>query len=68
MHTPGIWGMVIIAGVVILLFGRGKISGVMGEVALGIKAFRGGLKDNDLPQSTAVAKKPEPVEDPNKVP
>jgi sec-independent protein translocase protein TatA len=46
MHAPGIWGIVIIAVVVILLFGRGKISGLMGEVAGGIKAFRKGLRED----------------------
>jgi sec-independent protein translocase protein TatA len=34
---------------VILLFGRGKISGMMGEVASGIKAFQKGMKDDDKP-------------------
>lgn len=47
MHAPGIWGILIIAIVVILLFGRGKISGVMGEVAQGIKSFQKGLKDEE---------------------
>ena len=45
MHAPGIWGIIIVAIVVVLLFGRGKISGMMGEVASGIKAFQKGLKD-----------------------
>ncbi len=49
MHAPGIWGILVVAVVVILLFGRGKISGVMGEVATGIKAFQKGLKDDDKP-------------------
>ena len=49
MHAPGIWGILIVAVVVILLFGRGKISGVMGEVATGIKAFQKGMKDDDKP-------------------
>ncbi len=44
---PGIWGIIIVAVVVVLLFGRGKISGMMGEVASGIKAFQKGLKDED---------------------
>ena len=47
MHAPGIWGILVVAVVVVLLFGRGKISGVMGEVATGIKAFQKGLKDDD---------------------
>ena len=47
MHAPGIWGIIIIAIVVVLLFGRGKISGMMGEVASGIKAFQKGMRDED---------------------
>ncbi len=49
MHGPGLWGIIIVAVVVVLLFGRGKISGMMGEVASGIKAFQKGLKDEDKP-------------------
>ncbi len=49
MHAPGIWGIIIIAVVVVLLFGRGKISGMMGEVASGIKAFQKGMRDEDKP-------------------
>lgn len=51
MHAPGIWGIIIIAVVVVLLFGRGKISGVMGEVATGIKAFQRGMRDDDKPST-----------------
>ncbi|MEO6394906.1 MAG: twin-arginine translocase TatA/TatE family subunit [Devosia sp.] len=47
MHGPGLWGIIIVAVVVVLLFGRGKISGMMGEVASGIKAFQKGMKDED---------------------
>lgn len=40
------WLMVIV--VVALLFGgRGKLSGLMGDAAKGIKAFKEGLKDED---------------------
>jgi sec-independent protein translocase protein TatA len=49
MHAPGIWGIIIVAAVVILLFGRGKISGMMGEMASGIKAFQRGMKEDDKP-------------------
>jgi len=49
MHGPGLWGIIIVAVVVVLLFGRGKISGMMGEVASGIKAFQKGMKDDDKP-------------------
>ena len=49
MHAPSIWGILIVAVVIILLFGRGKISGVMGEVASGIKSFQRGMRDEDKP-------------------
>lgn len=38
---------VIVIGVVALLFGgRGKLSGIMGDAAKGIRAFKDGLKDD----------------------
>jgi sec-independent protein translocase protein TatA len=65
MHAPSIWGILVVAVVVILLFGRGKISGMMGEVAQGIKAFQKGMKDEDKPAEridTAAAAKPQTVD------
>ena len=50
MHGPGLWGIIIVAVVVVVLFGRGKISGVMGEFASGIKAFQKGMRDDDKPE------------------
>lgn len=47
--NPGPWGILIIAIAAVLLFGRGKISGVMGEVASGIKAFQKGMRDEEKP-------------------
>ena len=47
--NPGPWGLLIIAIVVLLLFGRGKIAGLMGEVAGGIKAFRKGMAEDEKP-------------------
>lgn len=46
MGQIGIWQIVIIGVVVVLLFGRGKISGVMGDVAKGINAFKKGIKED----------------------
>ena len=51
MHAPGIWGIIIVAVVVLLLFGSGKISSMMGEVASGIKAFQKGLREEDNPKT-----------------
>jgi sec-independent protein translocase protein TatA len=53
MHGPGLWGIIIVAVVVVVLFGRGKISGVMGEFASGIKAFQKGMRDDDKPETMA---------------
>ena len=53
--NPGPWGLLIIAVVVLLLFGRGKISGLMGEVAGGIKAFRKGMAEDEKPDDKPVA-------------
>ncbi len=55
MHAPGIWGILIVAVVVVLLFGRGKIAGLMGEVASGIKSFQKGMRDEDKPAPTITA-------------
>lgn len=42
-----IWKIVIIAGIVMLLFGKGKISDVMSDVAKGIKSFKKGMAEPD---------------------
>ena len=47
MGQIGIWQIVIIAVVVVLLFGRGKISDLMGDVAKGINSFKKGLNDTE---------------------
>ena len=46
MGQIGIWQIVIVAVVVVLLFGRGKITELMGDVAKGINSFKKGLNDN----------------------
>ena len=45
MGGIGIWQIVIVAVLVVLLFGRGKISDLMGDVAKGITSFRKGMKE-----------------------
>jgi sec-independent protein translocase protein TatA len=56
MGSLSIWHWVVVIAVVLLLFGRGKISDLMGDVAQGIKAFKKGMQDDDK-----VAEKTEPV-------
>jgi len=42
----GIWQIAIVVILVVLLFGRGKISSLMGDVAKGIKSFKKGMSDS----------------------
>ena len=61
MGSLSIWHVIIVVGLLALLFGgRGKISGIMGDTAKGIRAFREGLKGDDEPQSAEA--KPLPKE------
>ena len=53
MGSFSIWHWIVVIGVVLLLFGRGKISELMGDVAQGIKAFKKGINDDDkTPEKT----------------
>ncbi|HEV7438427.1 MAG TPA: twin-arginine translocase TatA/TatE family subunit, partial [Methylobacterium sp.] len=47
MGSMSIWHWVIVAVIVMLLFGRGKVSDLMGDVAKGIKAFKKGMAEDD---------------------
>ena len=50
----GFWQIAIVVVLVVLLFGRGKISSLMGDVAKGIKSFKKGMSDNtDQASSTS---------------
>ena len=49
----GIWQIAIVVILVVLLFGRGKISSLMGDVAKGIKSFKKGM-------ATDITDEPEP--------
>lgn len=46
LNNIGPVGLVLIAIVVLVLFGRGKIANLMGEVGKGITAFKRGVKDS----------------------
>ncbi len=57
MGGVSIWHWIVVGIVVMLLFGRGKISELMGDVAKGIKSFKQGMAD----ESAEAAKPAEPV-------
>jgi len=45
--TPSIWQLIIVLVIVLLLFGRGKIPQLMGDMAKGIKSFKRGMNDEE---------------------
>ena len=57
----GIWQIAIVVILVVLLFGRGKISSLMGDVAKGIKSFKKGMA-SDVTDDT----EPKYISDENK--
>ncbi len=54
MGTLSIWHWLIVLVVVLLLFGRGKIPTLMGDVAKGIKAFKSGMKEEPEEKAAAI--------------
>ena len=66
----GFWQIAIVVVLVVLLFGRGKISGLMGDVAKGIKSFKKGMKEpeqdlTESPSSQDLAESPPSKETPS---
>ncbi len=56
MGVMGIWQWVIVLAIVLLLFGgRGKISSLMGDFGKGLKSFKKGLKDGDEGEDAAAS-------------
>tara|TARA_B110000967_G_scaffold172653_1_gene183815 strand:- start:264 stop:461 length:198 start_codon:yes stop_codon:yes gene_type:complete len=53
---PGFWQIAIVVVLVVLLFGRGKISSLMGDVAKGIKSFKKGLSDESPSDTDTIDK------------
>lgn len=45
LNNIGLPGLLLIAVVVLVMFGRGKVSSLMGEVGKGINAFKKGIKE-----------------------
>jgi len=78
MGGLSIWHWVVVLLVILLLFGSGKISGLMGDLAKGIKSFKQNMKEDEsmeaqaspppaqpagtLPGPAPAARAPEPAE------
>ena len=70
LNNIGLPGLLLIAVVVLVLFGRGKISSLMGEVGKGITAFKKGVDDSKTEieqEASEVARDVTPEEEKDKV-
>ena len=57
MGQFGIWQLLIVLAIVLLLFGRGKIPQLMGDMAKGIKSFKRGMSDEEKKEEANIEKK-----------
>lgn len=55
MGSVSIWHWIVVGIIVMLLFGRGKVSELMGDVAKGIKSFKKGMADDEPVASSSPA-------------
>ncbi len=53
---PSVWQILIVAALVLVLFGRGRISEMMGDVGKGIRSFKQGITDEDTSAAKATPK------------
>jgi sec-independent protein translocase protein TatA len=53
MGGLSLWHWLIVGMIVLLLFGKGRFSDLMGDVAKGIKSFKKGMAEDDEPVQTA---------------
>lgn len=44
---PSVWQILIVAALVLILFGRGRISEMMGDVGKGIRSFKKGITEEE---------------------
>jgi sec-independent protein translocase protein TatA len=65
MGSLSIWHWIIVIGVVLLLFGRGKISELMGDVAQGIKAFKKGMSEDEVAKTEPGKPDPKVIDNDN---
>ena len=61
MGSFSVWHWLVVLLVVLLLFGGGKISGLMGDLAKGIKAFKKNMAEDDKDESMAATAEQKPA-------
>jgi sec-independent protein translocase protein TatA len=62
MGSMSIWHWIVVIAVVLLLFGRGKISDLMGDVAQGIKSFKKGMAEDETAKTEQPKTDPKVIE------
>lgn len=62
MGSLSIWHWIVVIVVVLLLFGRNKISDLMGDVAQGIKAFKKGMAEDETAKAEPPKPDPKPID------
>ncbi|MXP62219.1 twin-arginine translocase TatA/TatE family subunit [Roseomonas sp. M0104] len=60
MGSFSIWHWLVVLLVILLLFGGGKISGLMGDLAKGIKSFKQNMKEDDEKDASMAAEANQP--------
>tara|TARA_R110001606_G_scaffold13008_4_gene57097 strand:+ start:35572 stop:35802 length:231 start_codon:yes stop_codon:yes gene_type:complete len=53
---PSVWQILIVAALVLVLFGRGRISEMMGDVGKGIRSFKKGITEEEASAAKPAAK------------
>ncbi len=59
----GPWQLIIIAIVILVLFGRGRISEMMGDFGKGIKSFKQGMNEEDAPPTKRIGHEAKPADE-----
>jgi sec-independent protein translocase protein TatA len=62
MGSMSIWHWIVVIAVVLLLFGRGKISELMGDVAQGIKSFKKGMAEDETAKTDTPPADPKTID------
>ncbi len=65
MGSMSIWHWIVVIAVVLLLFGRGKISELMGDVAQGIKSFKKGMAEDETAKTDTPPADPKTIDHTN---
>ena len=61
MGSFSIWHWMIVLVIVLVLFGRGRVSEIMGDFGKGIKSFKEGMNEEDAKKASTPAPAPAPA-------